>query len=161
MLTDNGGASTIGQNWNAADLLSATLMAGTYSANYAPLIAVFEPVFRTDAFGVLDQVNFLGGFGLSDSFGIGGATLLFDIAILDYYGNPAVLDDPLSSQGLEVSPGAGLGGADDAANVPDYEHCFLWDGGSDFRMPMPPAIAPATSRGRRTRRRSCFIGTPA
>lgn len=108
VLADNGGTSTIGAIWNEADLISDTLTAGSYTAHYgAPLLADLDPTFRTDALGVLDRAVFLAGiFGLnSDSFGVGGNAYLFDDVFLNYFGNPAILTDPLSDRRLDLWSG--------------------------------------------------------
>lgn len=108
VLADNGGTTPISAVWNEADLISATLTAGSYIADYgAPLTAGLDPAFRTDAFGILERAGFLGGLlGLnSDSFGVGGGAYLFDDAFLDFYGRPAVMDVPLSEGRLDLWSG--------------------------------------------------------
>jgi len=146
VLADNGGTSSISAIWNEADLLSATLTAGSYTATYgAPLFAGLDPAFRTDALGMLDRAVFLGGvIGTnSDSFGVGGATYLFDDAFLDYFGNPAILSTPLSAARLEdwTAPAAV------STSVPEPATLVLLASG---------VLALAVDRRRRHVRRSAF-----
>jgi len=108
VLADNGSTSILNAVWNEGDLISATLVAGSYTATYgAPLVSGLDPTFSTDGLGSLERAVFLGGIvGLNtDSFGIGGATYLFDDAFLDYSGRAAFLSNPLSAGRLGLWSG--------------------------------------------------------
>lgn len=104
VLVDNGGASTLSQTWALADVISASLTAGSYSASYSPpffdLFSTPASVFVTDAGGTLIFEDFAGTatFGPhSDSFGSGGSVFLFNNGPSDFFGRSAPFGNAMSS----------------------------------------------------------------
>ncbi|HEX5377629.1 MAG TPA: PEPxxWA-CTERM sorting domain-containing protein [Phenylobacterium sp.] len=81
LFADNGGASTISQTWNLADLLGFTIQAGTYSATYSKVWQYPSTGnFQTDASGAVSHVEFYGTDDLShnvDNFGSWTADSVF------------------------------------------------------------------------------------
>ena len=94
VMADNGGVSTISQIWNFADLISAQVAVGTYSATYTTdfFSLAGDPVFLTDATGLLTSARFQGTSGSLvnfDIFGTGGFVRLFANAMQDFNGKYA------------------------------------------------------------------------
>lgn len=73
---DNGGASILGQTWNQADISSATLSVGTYTATYFPPTSFGDPMFITDASGLItfSREIFCCGSGTGAFDSLGGSS---------------------------------------------------------------------------------------
>lgn len=114
---DNGGNSLISQAWTAAQVVSAHLAAGTYSADYYPAFQEFpSTAFTTDGTGALLSVDFAGNTGPvnpsnADPFGSGGSVYLGNNGPSDFNGNSAPFSNSMNSNDrLWTGPFAGNGG---------------------------------------------------
>ena len=89
IIADNGNATLISQQWFQADVLSATVTAGGYSGTFAAPYLFFDPLFRTDASGVLDLTLFFDtDNGNTDN--LGGSAQFLDDAIMTTAGGGGV-----------------------------------------------------------------------
>lgn len=76
IMVDNGGAVATSQAWGQSDVLSATASVGSYSATFNAPFGVNDPLFTTNAAGVVDLADWFDvDGGNSDSLGPGSPTV--------------------------------------------------------------------------------------
>ncbi len=59
VIVDNGGAGFTSESWGQADVVSAQASVGTYSATFNAPFGLSEPLFTTNAAGVVDLADWL------------------------------------------------------------------------------------------------------
>lgn len=80
VVADNGASMLVSQSWFQADILSATVVAGSYAGTFNAPFFTNDPIFRTDATGAMSLALFFDtDLGNSDS--LGGSAQLFNDGI--------------------------------------------------------------------------------